>query len=178
MIGKPLDETQDVTSAACRGFVRVSSEVNSHGGAMGQIMDDLNRNEVAWSRTSNGEPRLPPNGAFKRKFSDKKLPVVPAYNGPEIERAPIFKHGCTNDLREMWRKVTDAHAFNVVSEGTDAVDRNDPRRKLNDSLLQLNLATSEWLKKGGANPVRKKFKQRKKRRGGRVSTSTTNAHLS
>lgn len=150
--------------------LRVSAETTDFSDEGGQdherIVESLRHSATPFSR-STALPPPPMKEEFTRVISDSKLPVAPEYLGPPLRNAQVFRHGCTNDVKDVWRKVVRSTPFHA-----------DQAKTLDRMLLQNNLATAEWLGKK-AQSLRKKNRPvaAKKRRRGRVSTAQTNAHM-
>ena len=53
---------------------------------------------------------------YKYKFSEKKLPLSPSLvieDVKELQDVQVYKHGCTNDIRVIWKRVSDKTCMNV-----------------------------------------------------------------
>mmetsp|Transcript_12535 Transcript_12535/g.22728 ORF Transcript_12535/g.22728 Transcript_12535/m.22728 type:complete len:398 (-) Transcript_12535:1655-2848(-) len=135
----------------------------------GRIVDGVLKNFVPYSRSSSSLPAQGPDVEYKRKFTDTKIPIAPAYKGKRnLENVQVYKHGCTNDIREMWREATKRHKYRATDSGAAT---------LNNQLLQRSLCTKEWLERGGSNVKKKPVAESKKRRANNRARISTNAHL-
>mmetsp|Transcript_23940 Transcript_23940/g.44441 ORF Transcript_23940/g.44441 Transcript_23940/m.44441 type:complete len:414 (+) Transcript_23940:24-1265(+) len=120
-----------------------------------------------FSRSSHQDP-IPPKGTeFKRVLDATKLPITPTFtDSPGLQNVEIFKHGCTNDIRSLWRKVCKQHAY-----------RPGDVALVNRMLLSNHLTSQEWIAKGGVSGVKKRAVVKKARRVTNRVMKRTNAHL-
>lgn len=53
---------------------------------------------------------------YKYKFNERKLPLSPSLaieDMQELKQATVYKHGCTNDIRQIWQRVSEKTCMNV-----------------------------------------------------------------
>jgi hypothetical protein len=153
-----------------RNCVRVSLDLagTRNDADLGQIMDHLSRLPTPYSRESLVDPLPPKGGAdYRRAFLDSKIPLMPAFAGDATGEAPVFKHGCTNDLREVWRSVCKRYQYRPQDSAT-----------VNRLLAEEGLASGAWIDMGAnVSGLKRKQVVKKKKRQGRKVTNLTNAHL-
>lgn len=141
------------------------------------LFENLARLPVPYSRSSSIDCVMPRSiGEFRntRVFDGSKVPVDPVpvlmndssnLNSSKIP-IQVYKQGCTNDVRDVWKLVTKKHAYRA---GDSALDQ---------LLLRHDLVSSEWLSMASGSTVRKRvIKKPKKKTGFGRPQKRTNAHL-
>lgn len=143
-------------------FVMQNEIMNISKTRLRQQIKNLSRLPTPYSRSSTETK----GGDYLRIFNSKKLPIEPAVKTSAFTHKTIFKHGCTNDIKALWRSVTDQHKYR---QG----DKN-----LDEDLLKHDIVDAKWLQLGynkRTAPV-KQQKNKKKRRF-KYSKKCTNASL-
>ena len=122
------------------------------------------------SSTEDHDPKG--RNTYLKPFSLNVLPLDGDYDGSHTITCKALKHGCTNDIRQIWN-ATNEELSNL---------RADPYRfdsSLQDELIRLKLLTrpgsdlSKTQFKGDAQVKQKRIKVQKQRKWTRVS----NTHL-
>jgi hypothetical protein len=153
-----------------RNCVRVSLDLagTRNEADLAQIMDHLSRLPTPYSRSSQVDPLPPKGGAdYRRALTDSKVPLMPAFAGDASGEVSVFKHGCTNDLREVWRSVCKRYQYRPQDSAT-----------VNRLLAEEGLASGAWIDMGAnVSGLKRKQVVKKKKRQGRKVTNLTNAHL-
>mmetsp|Transcript_16737 Transcript_16737/g.32553 ORF Transcript_16737/g.32553 Transcript_16737/m.32553 type:complete len:428 (+) Transcript_16737:103-1386(+) len=133
------------------------------------IVERLQRNQVPYSRSSADPPRPPKEGDYKLVFTDSKVPINPsiAKEATPLEGVTALKHGCTNDVKELWREVCKKHHYRA--QQSPVLDR---------LLTENNLTTAERLAQSGQTVRKRKVRtsSKPKRRTNRAR-KITNAHI-
>jgi len=132
------------------------------------VLESLSRLPVPYSRSSNRDPLPRKNSEFMRTFTDIKVPLATQLREPQaLHNTTVFKHGCTNDVRRVWRRACDKHKYRPADVAA-----------VNRMLLDHGLVSEEWLAKDSASVLKRRQQvKKKKRRAGRRVTKLTNAHL-
>jgi hypothetical protein len=71
---------------------------------------------------------LSDRNVYYNLYTPKELPLDADYDGRMKFTGPLYKHGCTNDLKELWRKT---------AENLAPFEQDDA--KLHRELVSLNL---------------------------------------
>mmetsp|Transcript_22677 Transcript_22677/g.33142 ORF Transcript_22677/g.33142 Transcript_22677/m.33142 type:complete len:352 (+) Transcript_22677:58-1113(+) len=163
--GRQLVETStDLRSEVRRGdAVRVSSSwfriacaVSTSGNQPARASPPLSVSSVK---------SLSARNVYVDVFSDTVMPLDGDYDGTEPFKGTVYKHGCTNDIRDKWHGTVDD--IKKLRSETD----------LHAALLKLNLisrvGTSATLKRFRTEETTKKNRKRANRRNQRI----TNTHL-
>ena len=108
---------------------------------------------------------------FIYKFTDKKLPVDPplsTINSTEGEiDVKLFKYGCTNDVRDLWRKVSEKTCFKA-----------EQKPSLIKEMLAEGLITEEQIKEQNRKTLFEvKSKRKRKRRKVSRPIKISNTHM-
>jgi len=149
--------------------VRVSNEPfsSSGGSSISDVFESIRRTGTPYSRSSSKEAPVPKEGDYFEVFGDSKVPFAPrldklhAMNGIKV-----FKHGCTNDVKKIWKNVTKRYRF-----------RAEDKASLDRLLLDNNLSTTEDLEKAAQATRVNRAPLKKRRRVGNRRRNLTNAHL-
>lgn len=113
---------------------------------------------------------LSDKNVYHIQYTAKELPLDGDFDGTEAYTGPIYKHGCTNDLKELWRKTAD----DLKSFEKDDAALHRELVRLN--LLSKSLTTVEAGSSRRTNKGKVKKRQTRKPRAGN-STAGTNPHL-
>lgn len=135
------------------------------------IVERMQRNNIPYSRSSDKDPKPPPGegAGYVHEFNGFKVPIMPRFQGVQpTSGEAVFKYGCSNDLKSVWRKVTDLHRYRA---------RNPAEEELLNKLLQEhNLQTKEDLERQGPARKRRKAKAKRVRQNNRAKVGT-NTHM-
>ncbi|GBG31404.1 General transcription factor IIE subunit 2 [Hondaea fermentalgiana] len=127
----------------------------------------LQRNQVPYSRSSAEPPRPPKEGDYKLVFTDSKVPVIPSVKAASALRGvQALKHGCTNDVKALWREVCKKHRYRAAA--APIVDH---------LLTENNLTTAERLAQSSVTRKRKVRLSAKPRRQNNRARKITNTHV-
>jgi hypothetical protein len=168
-----VSTADDLTSEIRRGdailvgqsWYRVSSATKPPtAGGNGQ-----SRSKAHSSVTSDKE--LSARNNYHDPFNSNTLPLDGDYDGSEVFTGKGYKHGCTNDVRDMWNNTAASLKQDVTTE-----------ERLFEELTRLNLLSKRThgpglYRKRGSNQ-RLKVNEKKQRKQRQVnSASQHNVHL-
>lgn len=126
-------------------WYRVSCAVGS-----GRDSEQTQRSTAPTSVTS--EKELSEKNAYFLPFTETSLPLDGDFNDPQPYEGVAYRHGCTNDLKEYWKKTVEEYKQFIGNDYT-----------LKKELYDKNLISGTMLSQHDVNAKKKIVKTDKKR---------------
>ncbi len=129
-------------------------------------IENLTRSNTPFSRCSSKNTVFPKtNGSFIKDIDKETLPINPELHFNNKSQV-AFKHGCTNDIRKLWRQTC---------ENQTSYRSNDAN--LDKTLLENDLVTNHWLIMANEKNPKKRRPIIKKRKRKKTIIMRTNAEI-
>jgi hypothetical protein len=139
-------EAQAVTTTTTTSSSNSNSSNNNDNAQTTTIINSewLEFCEAPYSTSSIKDPHKGKKGdarIYSKDFTEKSIPIAPPLES-SVQDVPVFKHGCTNDIRSYWHKISNEKGN--IKTGRD-LDRAliDARLLSQEKIAEYNHASIE-----------------------------------